>query len=179
MVLTDKEETNTVLQIYNYVEKEKPVATWNDYRENIVEGLFSSVINQRLSELTEQPDPPFLFANTGFGSFLRGYRAFNSFAFLGDKPAKAAVDALITTTESVRKFGFLQSELDRAKSSLLNQTERAFKDKDKTESDRFVQGYINNFLSGDPVTGIDNRYKFIQQVLPTITLQEVKKCTGI
>jgi zinc protease len=173
MVLTDKEETNTILQIYNYIEKDQPVKTWNDYRESIVQGLFSSIINQRLSELTEQPDPPFLFANTGFGSFLRGYRAFNSFAFLGDKPAKAAVDALITTTESVRKFGFLQSELDRAKSNLLNQTERAFKDKDKTESDRFVDGYLNNFLSGTPITGIDNRYKFIQQVLPTITLQEV------
>ncbi|HLY68471.1 MAG TPA: insulinase family protein [Puia sp.] len=173
MVLTDKEETNTILQIYNYIEKDKPVVTWNDYRQSIVEGLFSSIINQRLRELTEQPDPPFIFANTGFGSFLRGYRAFNSFAFLGDKPAKAAVDALITTTEGVRKFGFLQSELDRAKSSLLNQTERSFKDKDKTESDRFVQGYISNFLSGNPITGIDNRYKFIQQVLPTITLQEV------
>jgi len=173
MVLTDKEETNAILQIYNYIEREKPVATWNDYRETIVEGLFSSIINQRLGELREQPDPPFIFANTGFSSFLRGYRSFTSFAVLGDKPAKAAVDALITTTESVRKFGFLQSELDRAKSNLLNQTERTFKDKDKTESDRYVQGYINNFLSGNPVTGIDNRYKFIQQVLPTITLQEV------
>ncbi|HEX4374810.1 MAG TPA: insulinase family protein, partial [Puia sp.] len=58
-------------------------------------------------------------------------------------------------------------------SSLLNQTERAFKNKDKTESDRFVDGYVNNFLSGNPITGIDNRYKFVQQVLPTITLQEV------
>ncbi len=173
MVLTDKEETNTILQIYNYIEKEKPVLTWADYRETIIEGLFSAIINQRLTELTEQADPPFIFGNAGFGNFLRGYRSFNSFAFLGDKPAKAAVDALITTTEAVRKFGFLQSELDRAKSNLMNQTERAFKDKDKTESDRYVQGYVNNFLESSPVTGIDNRYKFIQQVLPTITLQEV------
>jgi zinc protease len=173
MVLTDKEETNTILLIYNYIEREKPDSTWADYRSSIIEGLFSSIINQRLSELTEQPDPPFIFGNTGFGPFLRGYRTFNSIAVLGDKPVKSAVDALITTTEAVRKYGFLQSELDRAKSSLLNQTERSFKDKGKTESSRFVQSYINNFLSGDPIPGIENRYAFVQQVLPTITLVEL------
>jgi len=173
MVLTDKEQPYNILQIFNYFEKAKPVVTWADYRESIVDGLFSDIINQRLSELTQQANPPFVFGNTGFGSFLRGYRAFTSFAVLGDKPVKDAVDALVTTTESVKKFGFLQSELERAKSNLLNQTENAFKDKDKTESGRLVQEYINNYLSGSPITGIANRYEFLKQVLPSITLQEV------
>ena len=173
MVLTDKEQNYNVLQIFNYFEKSKTVSTWADYRASIVEGLFSEIINQRLNELTQQANPPFLYANTDFGSFIRGYRAFTSLAVLGDKPAKDAVDALISTTESVKKFGFLQSELDRAKSNVMNETENAFKDKDKTESSHFVQGYINNYLEGSPITGIANRYEFIKQVLPTITLQEV------
>ncbi len=173
MVLTDKEQTYNILQIYNYVEKSKPVITWADYRSSVIEGLFSEIINQRLNELTQVANPPFVYGNTEFGSFLRGYRALTSLAVIGDKPVKDAVDALITTTESVKKFGFLQSELDRAKSNVLNETETAFKDKDKTESGRYVQGYINNFLEGSPITGIANRYEFIKQILPTITLQEV------
>jgi len=173
MVLTDKEQTYNVLSIYNYVEKSKPVITWADYRQSIVEGLFSEIINERLSELTQQANPPFVFGNTGFGPFLRGYRAFTSFALLGDKPAKDAIDALVTTTESVKKFGFLPTELERAKSNLLNQTENAFKDKDKTESGRLVQEYINNYLEASPITGIANRYEFIKRILPTITLAEV------
>jgi zinc protease len=173
MVLTDKEQTYNILQIYNYVEKSKPVVTWADYRASVIEGLFSEIINQRLNELTQAANPPFVYGSTEFGSFLRGYRAFTSLAVIGDKPVKDAVDALITTTESVKKFGFLQSELERAKSNVLNETENAFKDKDKTESSRYVQGYINNFLEGSPITGIANRYEFIKQVLPGITLQEV------
>ncbi|HLK29872.1 MAG TPA: insulinase family protein, partial [Puia sp.] len=173
MVLTDKEQTYNILQIFNYFEKSKPVVTWADYRSSVIENLFSEIINQRLNELTQQANPPFVYANTDFGSFLRGYRAFTSLAVLGDKPTKDAVDALITTTESVKKFGFLQSELDRAKSNILNETENAFKDKDKTESGRFVQGYIDHFLSGSPITGIANRYEFIKQIIPTISLQEV------
>ena len=173
MVLTDKEQTIKILQIFNYVEKAKPIDTWAKYRETIVEGLFNSLINQRLNELTQQPDPPFLFGGTSFGNFIRGYRAFISVAAVGDKPVKNAIDALVNTTESVKKFGFLQTELDRAKASLLTQTEKAFADKDKTESAILVQGYINNYLSGAPIVGITNRNAFIKQVLPTITLAEV------
>jgi zinc protease len=173
MVLTDKEQTNTILQLINFVEKNQPTVTWADYRKGIVEGLFSALINQRLAELAQQADPPFLFANTGYSPLLRGYRAFTSFAVIGDKSSKMAIDALVNTTESVKKNGFLQTELDRAKKSLLNQAEEAFTNKDKTQSARLVQDYINNFLSSSPIPGIANRYNFLKQVLPGISLQEV------
>jgi zinc protease len=173
MVLTDKEQTNTILQIYNYVEKAKPVVTWEDYRQSIIESIFNVMINQRLVELTQQANPPFLFASTSFNPFLRGYRAFTSFAFLGEKPVKDAIDSLTATTASVRKYGFLQTELDRAKSDLMNDMEKVYENRDKTESSQFVQQYINNFLTNTPLPGIANRYEFIKQVLPDISLQEV------
>ncbi len=173
LVLTDKEQTINLLQVYNYVEPAKPIDTWAAYRETIVENLFNTLISARLNELSQQPDPPFLFGNTSFQNFIRGYRSFVSFAAISDKPVKTAIDALITTTESVRKYGFLQTELERAKDNLMNQTANTFADKDKTESARRVQEYINNFLTGTPMTGIATRYAFVKQVLPTITLEEV------
>lgn len=173
LVVTDKEQTLKILQIFNFVEKAKPIKTWADYRETVVEGLFNSLINQRLSELTQQAEPPFLFGSTSFQNFIRGYRSFVSIAATGDKPVKTAIDALVNTTEAVKKYGFLKSELERGKNNLLNQTEKAFNDKDKTESAILVQGYINNYLTGSPIIGIANRYAFIKQTLPTITLEEV------
>jgi zinc protease len=173
MVLTDKEQTYNIFQVFNYVEKAKRIVLWNDYRKSVVEGIFNSLLNQRLSELTQQANPPFLFGNTSFNGFVRGYRAFVSIAVVGEKPVKDAVDAVINTTESVRKYGFLQSELDRAKSSLLNATEKAFNDKDKTESGALVNEYVTNFLQGSPIIGITNRYNFIKQITPSITLEDV------
>jgi zinc protease len=178
MILTDKEETNTILQIINYVERDTPIVTWADYRQSVVEGLFNSIMSQRLSELTQQADPPFLFAGTSFQQFIRGYRAFTSFIFLGDKPVQPAIDSVIKTAQSVKQYGFLQAELDRAKSDLLTQTESVYKDVGKTESSRYVGGYVDNFLEGNPITGIANRYKFLQQVLPAISLQEVNGVAG-
>ncbi|MDQ6764083.1 MAG: insulinase family protein [Bacteroidota bacterium] len=173
MVLTDKEQTINVLQVFNYVEKAKPITTWNDYRQSIVENLFNTLINERLSELSQLADPPFLFGNTAFSNFIRGYRAFISIAVTGDKPVKNAIDSLLVTTGSVSKYGFLASELERVKSSLLNQVQTEYDDRNKTESGRLVQEYVNNFLTKTPIVGTAARYDFIKHILPTITLQEV------
>ncbi len=173
MVVTDDEATNTLLEIFNFVKPAKKLKTWADYRESTVEGLVSSLINQRLSELTQKANPPFVFANTGFQPFLRGYSSFTSFAVLGEAPMQEALDALISETNRARQFGFLQTELDRAKASLMNAAEKSFKEKDKSESGAIVQQYVNNFLQGNPIPGVEHRYKFLQQVLPLISLQEI------
>jgi zinc protease len=173
MVLTDKEQTIKVLQIFNYIEKAKPKITWNDYRQSVVEDLFNALINARLGELSQLPDPPFLFSSTSFRNLLRGYRAFLSFAIMGDRPIKGAIDSLVATNERVRKYGFLATELQRAKSNLLNQVQNAYDDRNKTESGLLVQEYVNNFLTASPIIGITNRYEFIKKILPTVTLEEV------
>ena len=173
MVVTDDEATNAYLEIFNFVKPAKKVKTWGDYRESIIEGLVSSLINQRLSELTQKENPPFLFANTGFQPFLRGYNSFISVAVLGEAPLQDALDAMVSETNRARKFGFLKAELDRAKASLLNSAEKAFNEKDKSESGNIVWQYVNNYLQGNPIPGVTHRYKFIQQVLPTISLMEI------
>jgi zinc protease len=173
MVITDEEATNTILQIYNFVKPAKQMVTWADYRESIVENLMVSLINQRLQELTQKENPPFVYGFTGMSPFLRGYQAFTSFAVLGDNTAQEAVDALIAETEKAKQFGFLNTELERAKASLLNGAERAFNEKNKSESGIIVWQYVNHFLQKTPIPGVENRYQFIKQALPSITLDEV------
>jgi zinc protease len=173
LVVTDEEMTNTIIQVYNFVKPARKIKTWGDYRKDIVENLVSTLINQRLQELTQQENPPFLFANTGFSEFIRGYNSFNSFAVLSKGSVQDAVNALVEETNRARQFGFLQTELDRAKASLATETEKAYTEKDKTESAGLVEQYIGNFLNGAPLPGITNRYRFIKQALPGITLQEI------
>jgi zinc protease len=106
-------------------------------------------------------------------AFIRGYETFVSGALLGNNTAEEALNALFAETERARKFGFLPSEVDRVKANLLNEMQRAFAEKDKSESGRLVQDYLSNFLEGDPIPGVENRYKFVQQILPGITVKEI------
>ena len=175
MVVTDDEATNTILEVFNYITPAKKVKTWADYRESVKKELINSLINQRLQELTQKENPPFVFGYTGTDQFIRGYDAFISFAVLGDNTTKEAIDALLAETERARKFGFLAAELERAKANLLNEAEQAFKEKDKTQSSALVSNYINNYLEGSPIPGAENRYKFLKQVLPGITLKEINE----
>lgn len=173
MVVTDEEATNNVLQIFNFIKPAKKIKTWADYRENLIEELISSLINQRLNELTQKADPPFVFGYTGYQSFLRGYNTFISAALLGDNPMQDAMDALISETNRARQYGFLQSELDRAKAAMLNDAEKGFLEKDKTLSGQIVGNYVQHYLNSDPIPGVENHFKFLSQVLPGIKLEEI------
>lgn len=173
MVVTDEEATNEVLQIFNFIKPAKKIKTWNDYRQNLIEELISSLINQRLTELTQKENPPFVFGYTGYQSFLRGYNTFFSAALLGDNPMQEAMDALMAETNRARQFGFLQSELDRVKATMLNDAEKGFLEKEKTQSGQIVGRYVEHYLQGDPIPGAEHHFKFLQQVLPGIKLGEI------
>jgi zinc protease len=173
MVVTDDEATNTVLEIFNFIKPSRKVKTWGDYREGIKRELINNMINLRLQELTQKENPPFIYGYTGIDQFIRGYDAFVSYAVIGDNTTEEAINALLAESERARKFGFLQTELDRVKSELLNSAEKAFHEKDKSQSGVIVQGYIDNFLEGSPVPGPEARFKFLQQFLAGISLKEV------
>jgi zinc protease len=173
MVITDEENTSTILQVFNFIRPSKKVKTWADLRQDLIDDMVNSLINQRLQELTTKENPPFVYGFTGRQSFIRGYDAFVSAAVLGNNTEKEAMDALIAETERARQFGFLPSEIERVKASMLNTMQEAYNEREKTQSSQYVQDYINNFLQGDPIPGVANRYKFYQQVLPTITAAEI------
>lgn len=173
MVLTDDEMTNSVIQVINYIKPAKKIKTWGDYRQTLVKELVNNLINQRLQELTQKENPPFAYGYTGRDEFIRGYEAFVSVAVLGSGTTKQAIDALIAESERARQFGFLKTELERAKAEMLNQAEEAYNEKDKMQSMMIVGNYVNHFLNGSAMPGVENRYKYIKQVLPAITLQEI------
>ncbi len=175
LVITDDEATNTVLQIFNYITPSKKIKTWADYRESVKKDLINDLINLRLEELTQKEKPPFVYGYTGTNQLIRGYDAFISAAILGDNTTEEAVNALMAETERAKQFGFLADELDRAKASVLNGAEQAAEEKDKTLSATLVATYVNNFLEGEPIPGVENRYKFLQQILPSITLKEINE----
>ncbi len=175
VIVNDKEATNSVLRVYYSVRKAKDEVTVGDYRESIVKLLFQSMLGLRLQELTQKSDPPFVFGGSNLGDFVRGYEAFYSFALISKAGLEPAVTALIEEDERARKFGFIASELDRTKKNLLKGMERAFNERDKTESDQLADELIRNFLTKEPIPGIENEYNYYKQFLDGVTLEEVNQ----
>jgi zinc protease len=173
LVVTDKEATHHLLHINYAYHPIKDQTTLGAYREYIMRNLFSSMLSQRMQELMQKEQPPFLYAANSFGGFARGYESYNSYAYLGKEGVEPAVQALIAENERARKFGFTEAELDRTKKMMMKSIERAYNERDKTESATLTDEYIRNFLEDEPIPGIENEYKYYQRFLNEITLDEL------
>ena len=174
-VVTDKEATNYTVIVYYSASKIEPIHTFNDYKIDIEKNLFTTLLNQRLPELTQKENPPFLYAFTDFDSYARGYESFSANIGLGNSDRTEGLKAFETELERVRKYGFTKPELDRAKSNMLKRMETMNNEKDKTESANYVSEYIQNFLTQEPIPGIDNDYKYYKELLPQITLNDINE----
>jgi zinc protease len=174
MVVTDAEATNFSIQLNYSTVKKAPIASIADYRNNeIIQSIFVAMLNQRLNELSQSGNPPFTYAVSYLGSYARNHEAFSSYIMATQKGTDSAIQAVITEIARVKQFGFTQDELDRVKKQQLASYEKAYNNKDKTESAQFIEEYIKHFLEQKPSPGIETAYNYNKELLPGIKLEEV------
>jgi zinc protease len=175
LVVTDKEATHHLVDINYSYRPLKDKTTLGAYRENIMRNLFSSMLSQRMQELMQKEQPPFLYAANTFSGLARGYESYNAYAYLAKGGVEPAVRALVAENERARKFGFTESELDRTKKMMLKSIERAYNERDKTESAGLANEYIRHFLEEESIPGIANEYQYYQRFLGEIGLEELNR----
>ena len=151
--------------------------TVGDYRKDLVESLFHSMVNDRLSEVARRSDAPFLGASSSGGSLGRTVDTYALSARVADGGIEAGLRALVTEAERVRRHGFAPAELERARKTMLAAYERGFLERDKTESGSYAREYVSNFIDAEPSPGIETEYRLVQQLLPGISLAEVRDVT--
>jgi zinc protease len=173
-IVTDPEATQNAISFYHKLNTE-PQDKVLDYRRNLVEGLYNIMFNSRLAELSRKADPPFLKASSGKGSFVRTKDVYMLRASVKDNGIETGLEALLDEAQRINKFGFTETELDRAKRSMLSSIDRAYKEKDKTESVDFAEEFIRNFLTDEPSPGIAYEHEIYKEFVPGITLNEVNK----
>lgn len=174
-VESDKEAAFSQVQLlYKEPGNRKIIETVEDFRQNMVEGLFSTMINNRLNELANKPNPPFVYGYTYHGgTWAREKEAYQSFAMTSETGQLTALKTLLEENERVKRFGFQQGEFERAKKDYMANLEKAYKDRDKQESGNIVWQYVSHFLENQPIPGIEWEYGFAQKELEGIKLEEV------
>ncbi|HEY4937170.1 MAG TPA: insulinase family protein, partial [Puia sp.] len=131
------------------------------------------MIAQRIAELSQKPNPPFVQAGADMSSFLGGLDAFT--VFIVAKPGQLENSFLTVwqLIQQVKQFGFTESEFERAKLSYLSNLESAVKEKDKRNSEELAQEYTRNFLVGESAPGIQMEYDLTKTFLETAKLLDI------
>ena len=99
--------------------------------------------------------------------------AYQIFATVSENGVADGLKAVLEENERVKRHGFTKGELQRYKLEMLSSYEKAFNERDKTESRSYAREYVSNFLEGESMPGIEFEYNFVKEALPTITLEEV------
>lgn len=172
-VASDKENTYTVIQMFIKHPNEDP-STVKAYRNSLMAQLYNGMINNRLNEITQKPDAPFLYAGSSFGGFLgRTKSAYTLFTVPKENKINEALEIIVAENEKVKRFGFTKSELEREKKKLLVRYDQLAKEADKTESSSLAREYVSNYLTQEPIPGIKTENEYAQAFVPEITLDEI------
>ena len=175
VIESDKEASSAQVQlIYKDQGSKKNTVTVGDFKDDIVEGLFATMLNTRLDELTNSATPPFTYGYSYHGgTYARTKEAYQSIAMCEETKQVDALKVLVSENARAAKFGFNQGELDRAKADFLANIERSFNDRTKTASENFVQEFQTHFLDREPAPGIKWTFETMKKVVPTIKLEDV------
>lgn len=172
---TDKEIQQSSISIVTMLPgtpaEEKNKAAY--LKDNIISSFYNQMIGARISEMMQQANPPFINGSIGLGGFVRGYIAYNINTTAKPNEEAGALEAILTENERIKRYGFTESELERVKTNMLVGLESAYKQKDKTNNESYIDEMKSHFLTQEPIIDMDLYYELAKNIIPSITLAEV------
>ena len=174
-ITTDAEAQYPLAYVYykHPLEKSKKLG---DYRSTIMESLYNGMINMRLSEKTQQAEPPFIVGQSAYTELFGPTSVYNSVAVCHNGKILEGLEAVLIENERVKKFGFTETELERQKKAVLNSIEKAYNERENQKSISYANEYKRNFLlTEEPFPGIENEFEYFKAFLPTISVDEINQ----
>ena len=177
--VTDKESTRTLVEI-DFKHKPLPREARGSIQGliiNYLNSIASLIFSERFSDLTQKANPPFIGAQSRNGEFLaaKTEESWSSVAVVKNNDVETALKTLTRELMRVKKYGFTESEYERAKSNHLTLMENAFNERDKTKNSAYANEYVDHFLNGGYIPGIEVEYHTVKAVSEEVPVQVVNQ----
>ena len=145
--------------------------------QDYVVSVISQMINQRLSEMTQDAACPFFQGMADDDHYLLS-KTKDCFELIGiPKEGKdmETLQVLYREAKRVREFGFTATEYERAKADYLSGLEKRYTNRDKRKNDEFGNAYRDHYLANEPIPPLDVLYQTMQQIAPNIPVQAINQ----
>ena len=146
-----------------------------EYVNNLALSLIVQMMDNRMAEDAMKSDACFLGGGVYYSELVKLKDAFNGIVVPKEGQEREAWHYLLTQMEKMRRYGFTNDELERAKTETLAQYEKAYNERSATRNDSYVDEYIDNFLYQEMIPGIEWEYAFVKQVMPAISLEQINQ----
>ncbi|HWZ59036.1 MAG TPA: insulinase family protein, partial [Gemmatimonadaceae bacterium] len=172
-VMRDPEVTASVVRA---LLKGPPFPRFTDAAEraDIKRVLFDQMMNQRLSDMVQRPNVPFVQAEVSHSVLMTpdvGVAELQ--VVVPDSGPVLGMDALVTEVARVGQHGFTAAEFDRATRSLNTTWDNTYINRNDQASAALVDACIDNFLTGEALPSVDASVARDRRLLPTVSVAAV------
>ncbi|MDR3249011.1 MAG: insulinase family protein [Treponema sp.] len=173
--ITDPELTYTQVGLYSKRSPQLVRGTLGEYREGLIDVLLDRMLGFRFDEASQKPDAPYTGAGAGNTRYGTSSRFYVLLAEAKTGGAEASLQELLREKESMRRFGFTETELGIAKGSLLSDIAQMVSEQDRQQSERYVSTLTDYYLDGETFPDIEWEYMAVGKLLPGITAADIKR----
>ena len=136
--------------------------------QGMIKNLIQSIMNERFSDITAKPDSPYLDGMFGIFNLCETCEPAMADVTLKEDNILGGFRAFYTEIEKMKRFGFSDDEVERAKTNLLNRYDNARKKADTRKNPEFIRPIIQNFFDNYSFPDPETSYMIADQLLKQI-----------
>ena len=143
--------------------------------------MASMMLNERLEEFSQLPEPPFMMAQFGSDEdyFLaKTKKSYMGIVVCGEDQLKNAVATIWREILRAKRGGFTASEYERARAEYMSQVESAYNSREKKSSASYCAEYVRHFIDNEPVMSQEEELALSQQLCPNIPVEVINQLFG-
>jgi len=176
-IITDPEATSTSVSVLfkQDVIPDSIKMTDQEIYLSLLRHLASQALSNRLSEICQKADAPFVSAGTGTGSFFIASTkdAWTLSAIPKEGKIEESLAGLLRENMRVYRHGFSNAEIDRIKASLSVSYENLYNNRNKQNSIAYINQYVQSFLNKTTIISIETKYDLVKHFLAQIGPKEL------
>lgn len=174
-VITDPEQTST--RITYVVPNGEIIDDYQDTkargREDIIENIISQAINERLSDLAREANPPFQSAYVYPSPIVSTTNGLYGNISVKEGETSSGVTSFIAQIEKLRKYGITKDEYERAIIELKTSAESSVKSYGDKKNSDFAYGVLGRFLDNNSMQSPAQYKEFLGETLKSLTFDQV------
>jgi len=171
-IVTDKELPRASISVYDLV-GHRPEATRGDFRRQLLEVLWGTMMSERLGIIELREDAPFEDPSVGTDTITRDVDGLIRSAVAKPGRIEDALRGVMTEVVRAERYGFSDAELERARTRL----QRFYQDYESqfatTPSATFADEITRNFFEHELVIGPVVETRLTLELLPTYTQEDL------
>ena len=165
-ILTDPEMTSSSIEVM-WKSEPMPKELMNTdvaFMMDIIKTYVRMIMHERFTDITSQPDAPFLGGSFYISSLCNSCDATTGSVSFKEGDAINAFTAFMTELEKMKRFGFTDGEVQRAKDNIISNYERRVEAAPTRKNAEFVYPLLYNFYDNEPYMEPEMELQLAQMV---------------